>query len=182
MSLAVGIVGGLLGGSNMQVRTFIDRVYVDMGSDSSTIQAEYYADNEAAGYVYHPVLPSYKLKAGDLLTVFLPLPNREKFILEKNCDLPEATSERSRAGTNARQRRKVDCARQYYRFFLNENEILNYELDRYWYGTQEQYGFLLTLYDYAAKPGKNEFKVESKYLNDEGEPRIARIPFYYFLE
>lgn len=181
-SLLVGVLGGLLGVSNMQVRTFIDQTYHRNGGYPSTIQSDFYAENEKEGYVYHPVIPKYNMEEGELFTAFLPMPNREQYELDDNCDLPEANQDRTTEGAYARQTRKVNCARQYYQFYLNGNEILDYELDRYWYGEQEQYGFLFTLFNLPAKPGKNEFRVESKYLDSDGNPRIARIPFYYSLE
>lgn len=51
---------------------------------------------------------------------------------------------------------------------------------RHWHGKKSQFGFLATVLNPTFKGGKNLLRVENNYFNDEGEPRTALIPFYYF--
>ncbi|PHI18979.1 hypothetical protein CEQ90_15170 [Lewinellaceae bacterium SD302] len=178
VSALIGMTGGMLGMSNMNVRAYFDDVYHRMASDPATLIPEVYADHEPEGYVYHPVIPAHEMEAGELLTVFLPLPNREKFELERQCDLPEASGERNETARNARRAREVDCARSFYRFYLNDRELRVEDLQRHLYGPEKQFGFQATFYRPPAKEGRNLLRIESNYYNDDGAPRVAQIPFY----
>lgn len=181
ISISIGIIGGMLGIGNMNVDTFIDAVYHRQGNDSTKVSPNAYADTHCNCYTYNPVIPDYEMYEGELLTVFMPLPNREKFEMEKQCSFaPVAREHFDNAERQKRRERSLACAKEYYTFYINDQKITSYELSRHWFGENRQYGFLATFFGADLKSGKNIIRTESAYFNDDGEARKAVIPFYYF--
>ncbi len=119
----------------------------------------------------------------EILTVFVPLPEREWDYLEKNCSLADAPEELSgEARRVANRSRWLDCIDEYVEIRLNDMEVRQDDLRRAWRTTEaaQQFGAEFTFIDTPARRGKNMLEVVTQFPLRENDPtpRTTNVPFY----
>lgn len=181
-AIGIGIVSGMLGASaNKSILSFDDDQYHRFGNDTTMVSMSSYADHDCDCLISNPVVPAREITQNRLFTVFIPLPNREFFELEKQCSIPEVTDYEDRDERRTKRRERIiQCAHEYIEIYLNGKKMSGYDLARKYFGNREQYGVEAVLIDAPFKRGKNWLKVVTQYLNEDQVPRETYTSVYYW--
>ncbi|MEM6397918.1 MAG: hypothetical protein AAF741_16330 [Bacteroidota bacterium] len=161
-----------------------DDRYFYSPSDTTLVSNRAYLGASDEAYYFQPVIDQREVKAGEVLQIFIPLPQRELEELEKQCDLPspyDTLSKRERR--MAENSRLLECGNTYVEIALNGAVLTDYRLRRHYEkGRRSQYGFLTALRDpEGLRPGENRLRVTTKFENadEPGDYRDAYLYFYY---
>ena len=162
---------------------FIDDVYHRLAADSTRLPDVYPADEPFDGVYHAPQFITASRPEDGILRVWLPLPEREAFVLDRACDLPEvARGDPDDMGwRNERRARLLRCARDYFAFSVNGAGAQDFKLLREYRINEagEQFGLVVQFAGVPLRPGPNLLEVRAAYPHDEtGDPRLSYLPFY----
>ncbi|MEL6275037.1 MAG: hypothetical protein AAFU03_08045, partial [Bacteroidota bacterium] len=175
-----GVAGFVASSSSPYAKYYSDNYYHRMGNDTTLIRPAYYADQLNDGLLYHPFIPSYQITKEGLFTVFIPFPNREYFELERQCSEMEVDSNLSGDSLRRAKRvRLIRCTQEYLQLAVNNQDIKDYLLHRHYYGPEDQFGILATMDTKSFQLGRNRLTITAQYLDEDDQPRLTHIPFYY---
>ena len=157
--------------------------YYRNGTDSTLVCGCNYADSGFGGIYYSPVIPAKTMAADDLLSVFVPLPEREWDYLERQCERPGAPESLSREERRAyNQQRWLGCMDDYITVSLNGRRVRHDDLIRTWRTTETatQFGAEFTYYDAPFRRGKNMLEVTTRFPHwtSDSTFRTTNVPFY----
>lgn len=178
--IGIGFLSGMLSGNTGNAKLFYDHYYHRVGNDTTRIMEHYYADQIPIEEVaFFPLIPSIQVSSDALFTVFIPLPNRELFLLESQCNQPPiSTVLVNPAKRQASHARFLACSREYLEISINGKVINEYTLKRHWRGSQEQFGLLAIISQPNLTSGQNQLNIRTQYLNEDGQAKEVIIPFF----
>ena len=182
--MAIIVVAGMASVFTSQnIPLFIDKVYHRLAADSTRLPDRYPTEEPFAGVYYSPQLIAASATGNGALRVWIPLPEREAYLMDKNCSLPEVPRSDSDAvdWRNDRRGRTIACAREYLNFSVNGSSPEDASIRREYRinAAGEQFGVVVQFTGVTLRPGHNLLEVSAAYPHeDTGEPRLSYLTFY----
>ena len=180
--MLAAMIGGFMTASGNLITEWSDGRYHRSASDTTKVSELAYMTDDPNGYYFQPVIDKRELGPNEVLTVFVPLPQREKEMMMKDCSAAEVPAEISeREERFVKRERQLQCAEAYVSIGLNGEPLDNIRWRRHYeIGRREQFGVQTVLYELPnLKLGENQLRVSTNFFDEDGRPRDAFIYFYY---
>ncbi|MEM7575023.1 MAG: hypothetical protein AAF433_19110 [Bacteroidota bacterium] len=182
VGMLAAFIGGFLSAQSNLITEWDDGRYHRSPSDTTLVAESAYLTGAINSYYFQPVIDKKELQPEEVLTIFVPLPQREKEMMMDSCSiapLPEGLEKSERR--QAKRERTLQCADSYISIALNGEVLNNYRWRRHYQsGRREQFGVQTVLYDLPGlRLGENLLRVTTNFFNEDGQPRDAFIYFYY---
>ncbi len=134
---------------------------------------------EPGRFIIHPIISSEKITESQF-KVFVPFAAREEQSLEDLCGTYRENSNINEETNRTLERQfRLDCFRQYYQFFINDQLIPSDGLLQHKHSNRGEKGIVVYLPTKSCKVGLNYLKITFEFYNDKGQKKEANIPFWF---